>query len=79
MGCRFVSTLFGRRIFLPGIHDADSVKRSAAQRAAINAPVQGAAADVIKRAMVAVDDWLAAEHLPAHMVMQVPTPGVCEL
>ena len=74
----FVTTLFGRRIFVPGIADPNGTRRAAAQRAAINAPVQGAAADVIKKAMVAVDRWLRTSSAssssscpPAHLVMQV--------
>jgi DNA polymerase-1 len=72
----FVTTVFGRRIFVPGIADSNGNRRAAAQRAAINAPVQGAAADVIKKAMVAVDRWLhncrsSSACPPAHLVMQV--------
>lgn len=67
----FVETVFGRRIWLPDLRGAKGPRRAAAERAAINAPVQGTAADLIKMAMVAVDDWLRAEGLQTRLVMQV--------
>ncbi len=67
----FVETVFGRRIWLPDLRGAKGPRRAAAERAAINAPVQGTAADLIKMAMVAVDDWLRAENMQARLVMQV--------
>ncbi len=67
----YVETVFGRRIWLPELRGAKGPRRAAAERAAINAPVQGTAADLIKMAMVAVDDWLRAEGLQSRLVMQV--------
>src|SRR5690606_25909803 len=67
----YVETVFGRRIWLPDLRGAKGPRKAAAERAAINAPVQGTAADLIKMAMVAVDDWLRAESLQAKLVMQV--------
>jgi DNA polymerase I len=67
----YVETVFGRRIWLPELRGAKGPRRAAAERAAINAPVQGTAADLIKMAMVAVDDWLRAEGLATQLVMQV--------
>ena len=67
----YVETVFGRRIWLPDLRGAKGPRRAAAERAAINAPVQGTAADLIKMAMVAVDDWLRNEGLKTRLVMQV--------
>src|SRR5690606_14003196 len=67
----YVESVFGRRIWLPDLRGAKGPRKAAAERAAINAPVQGTAADLIKMAMVAVDDWLRAESLQAKLVMQV--------
>ena len=67
----YVETVFGRRIWLPELKGAKGPRRAAAERAAINAPVQGTAADLIKMAMVAVDDWLRNEGLDSKLVMQV--------
>lgn len=67
----YVETVFGRRIWLPDLRGAKGPRKAAAERAAINAPVQGTAADLIKMAMVAVDDWLRAENMEAKLVMQV--------
>ncbi len=67
----FVETLFGRRLYLPDIKSTNRMLRNAAERTAINAPMQGTAADIIKRAMVEVDQWLSAENIPAKMIMQV--------
>ena len=67
----YVETVFGRRIWLPDLRGAKGPRKAAAERAAINAPVQGTAADLIKMAMVAVADWLRAENMQAKLVMQV--------
>ena len=67
----YVETVFGRRIWLPDLRGAKGPRRAAAERAAINAPVQGTAADLIKMAMVAVDDWINSEQLQSRLVMQV--------
>ena len=67
----YVETLFGRRLYLPEIHAGNAVLRKAAQRTAINAPMQGTAADIIKRAMIDVDHWLALGDLDARMILQV--------
>ena len=67
----FVSTLFGRRIHLAGIHDKNPSHRSFAERQAINAPIQGSAADIIKRAMVRVPAALTAADVGARMLLQV--------
>jgi len=75
----FVSTVFGRRLWLPEIRGGSGPRRAAAERAAINAPMQGTAADLIKLAMVAVQDWLEAERLGARQVMQVHDELVLEV
>ena len=67
----YVETVFGRRLYLPDIQARNQGLRSAAERAAINAPMQGSAADIIKRAMVAVDAWLQPQAARAAMIMQV--------
>ena len=67
----FVETLFGRRLYLPDINASNMQRRQGAERAAINAPMQGTAADIIKRAMIRVDDWLRREHPDTHLTMQV--------
>jgi DNA polymerase-1 len=78
-GDGFVETLFGRRLYLPEIRARNPASRQAAERTAINAPMQGSAADIIKRAMIAVDEWLIASGFPAHMVMQVHDELVFEV
>jgi DNA polymerase-1 len=75
----YVETLFGRRLYLPEIKVANAQRRQAAERTAINAPMQGSAADIIKRAMIAVDAWLQAESVPALMIMQVHDELVFEV
>jgi DNA polymerase-1 len=75
----FVETLFGRRLYLPDIRAGNLQRRQAAERAAINAPMQGTAADIIKRAMIHVDDWLETEKPGAHLVMQVHDELVFEV
>jgi DNA polymerase-1 len=67
----YVETVFGRRLYFPDLSGAKGPRAAAAERAAINAPMQGTAADLIKMAMVAVQDWLDAEGLRSLMVMQV--------
>ncbi len=67
----FVETVFGRRLWLPEINSPNGPRRQGAERAAINAPMQGTAADLIKLAMIAVQDWLDTEKLSSIMVMQV--------
>jgi len=68
----FVETVFGRRLYLPEIRARNQAQRAGAERAAINAPMQGTAADIIKRAMATVDAWLqAGANAKALMLMQV--------
>ena len=75
----FVETVFGRRLYLPEIHSQNRARRQGAERTAINAPMQGTAADIIKRAMIDVDAWLADEAFDAVMVMQVHDELVFEV
>jgi DNA polymerase-1 len=75
----FVTTLFGRRIYVPGIHDKNPARRNFMERAAINAPLQGAAADIIKRAMIRIPDALAEAKLDARMLLQVHDELVFEV
>jgi DNA polymerase-1 len=63
--------VFGRRLNLPEINASNGMRRQAAERTAINAPMQGTAADIIKRAMIAVDQWLGEAGIAASMIMQV--------
>ena len=67
----FVETVFGRRLALDYIHSRNAAQRAGAERAAINAPMQGTAADIIKRAMVDIDGWLAGQGGQALMILQV--------
>lgn len=67
----YVKTLFGRKVHLPGINDKNGARRSFSERAAINAPIQGSAADIIKRAMVRLPDALTSKKLSARMLLQV--------
>ena len=67
----YVETLFGRRLYLPGIHSSNGNERAGAERAAINAPMQGTASDLIKRAMIDVQHWLVADNLASKLIMQV--------
>jgi DNA polymerase-1 len=67
----YVETVFGRRLYLPEINAANGMRRQAAERTAINAPMQGTAADIIKRAMIVVDRWLEESKIGASMIMQV--------
>jgi DNA polymerase-1 len=75
----FVETIFGRRLYLPDINDRNAQRRQYAERSAINAPMQGTAADIIKRAMVDVQNWLDAGSVPARMIMQVHDELVFEV
>jgi len=75
----YVETVFGRRLYLSDIRARNAQLRQAAERAAINAPMQGTAADIIKRAMLAVDRWLLESGFPARMLMQVHDELVFEV
>ena len=75
----FVETFFGRRLYLPEINSRNGMRRQAAERTAINAPMQGTAADIIKRAMISVDDWLQSSELQSRMIMQVHDELVLEV
>jgi len=75
----FVETVYGRRLYLPDIRSGNAATRQYAERSAINAPMQGTAADIIKRAMIAVDAWCAREDAPAHLIMQVHDELVLEV
>jgi DNA polymerase-1 len=75
----FVETVFGRRLYLPDIRSRNQSLRQYAERSAINAPMQGTAADIIKRAMIAVHGWLAGEQSRARLVMQVHDELVLEV
>jgi len=76
---KYVDTLFGRRIHLTDIDHSNQGRRAGAERTAINAPMQGTAADIIKRAMIAVDRWLRDEQPPVRMIMQVHDELVFEV
>ncbi len=75
----FVETVMGRRLYLPEIHSQNRNRRQGAERTAINAPMQGTAADIIKQAMIDVDAWLAEGEFDALMVMQVHDELVFEV
>ena len=75
----FVETVFGRRLYLPEINARNAQRRQYAERTAINAPMQGTAADIIKRAMITVHDWLNTERPGARMIMQVHDELVFEV
>ncbi|MCA0900215.1 MULTISPECIES: DNA polymerase I [Microbulbifer] len=75
----YVETLFGRRLYLPEINSRNGMQRQAAERTAINAPMQGTAADIIKRAMISVDAWLREEQLKTRLIMQVHDELVLEV
>ena len=74
----YVETVFGRRLYLPDIRSRNRQQQQYAERSAINAPMQGTAADIVKRAMIAVDGWIARERPPARLVMQVHDELVLE-
>ena len=75
----YVETVFGRRLWLPEINSPNGPRRQGAERAAINAPMQGTAADLIKRAMIAVQAWLDREHMATRLIMQVHDELVLEV
>ncbi len=75
----YVETVFGRRLWLPDIRSGNAGRRQGAERAAINAPMQGTAADLIKMAMIAVDRWLAEKRLGTRLIMQVHDELVLEV
>jgi len=75
----FVETLFGRRLYLPDIHSSNAQRRQYAERTAINAPMQGSAADIIKKAMIATHAWLEQSQSPVTLIMQVHDELVFEV
>ena len=75
----YVETFFGRRLYLPEINSRNGMRRQAAERTAINAPMQGTAADIIKLAMISVDDWLEHSGLTSVMIMQVHDELILEV
>ena len=75
----YVETVFGRRLWLPEIRSGNPARRQGAERAAINAPMQGTAADLIKLAMIAADRWLAEKRLKSRLIMQVHDELVLEV
>jgi DNA polymerase-1 len=75
----YVETVFGRRLYLRDIHSRNRQLQQYAERSAINAPMQGSAADIIKRAMLTVDAWCEAERHPVRLIMQVHDELVLEV
>ncbi|MFL9711158.1 DNA polymerase I [Methylobacillus sp. Pita1] len=75
----YVETFFGRRLWVPEINSPNGMRRAGAERAAINAPMQGTAADLIKLAMIAVDGWLRTQKLQSKIIMQVHDELVLEV
>ena len=75
----YVETWFGRRLYLPEINSRNGMRRQAAERTAINAPMQGTAADIIKLAMIKVDQWLLDSKLDSKMIMQVHDELILEV
>jgi DNA polymerase-1 len=75
----YVETVFGRRLWLPDIKAAGGPRRAGAERAAINAPMQGTAADLVKLAMIAVRDWIRSAGLATKLVLQVHDELVLEV
>ncbi|MDP2153243.1 MAG: DNA polymerase I [Methylotenera sp.] len=75
----YVETYFGRRLWVPEINSSNGMRRAGAERAAINAPMQGTAADLIKLAMIAVQNWLTTEKLNTKLIMQVHDELVLEV
>jgi DNA polymerase-1 len=75
----YVETAFGRRLWFPEIRSSQAMRRQGAERAAINAPMQGTAADLIKLAMIAVQGWLDAARLKSRLVLQVHDELVLEV
>ena len=75
----YVETAFGRRLWLPEINSPNGPRRAGAERAAINAPMQGTAADLIKLAMIAISKWISTERLGTRLIMQVHDELVFEV
>jgi DNA polymerase-1 len=75
----FVETVYGRRLYLPEINSGNAMRRQYAERTAINAPMQGTAADLIKKAMLALHDWIAGSRSEVRMIMQVHDELVFEV
>jgi DNA polymerase-1 len=75
----YVETLFGRRLYLPEINSSNGMRRQAAERTAINAPMQGTAADIIKLAMIDIDKWISNKKLKSKIIMQVHDELVLEV
>lgn len=75
----YVETIFGRRLYLPEINSSNGLRRQYAERTAINAPMQGSAADIIKRAMISIHDWLLEADTSIRMIMQVHDELVFEV
>ncbi|MBI4192103.1 MAG: DNA polymerase I, partial [Betaproteobacteria bacterium] len=75
----YVETVFGRRLWLPEIRSSNGARRQGAERAAINAPMQGTAADLIKLAMIAVQRWLSDDAMQTKLIMQVHDELVLEV
>jgi DNA polymerase I len=75
----YVETVFGRRLYLPDIRSGNAQLRQYAERSAINAPMQGTAADIIKRAMIDIDAWCTRTQSPARLIMQVHDELVFEV
>ncbi len=75
----YVETVFGRRLWLPELRGSNAARRQGAERAAINAPMQGTAADLIKLAMIDVQRWLVAEKMGSKLIMQVHDELVLEV
>lgn len=75
----YVETVYGRRLYLPEINSGNAMRRQYAERTAINAPMQGTAADLIKKAMLALDDWIADHRSRVRMIMQVHDELVFEV
>ena len=75
----YVETVYGRRLYLPEINARNVQRRQYAERTAINAPMQGSAADIIKRAMIRMQDWLESSNAKARMIMQVHDELVFEV
>jgi DNA polymerase-1 len=75
----YVETVFGRRLYLPDIRSRNRQLQQYAERSAINAPMQGSAADIIKRAMISVDSWCQRHEVQARLIMQVHDELVLEV
>ena len=75
----YVETIFGRRLYLPEINARNKMRQQGAERTAINAPMQGTAADIMKKAMILVDQWLQTAGLDARVIMQVHDELVLEV